>query len=77
MTSTERAVAVELEMNLQIKTVQYAIWHSCTNCEHWSNNSAERKQEQSEEVCHLYGKIRPPAETIVVGCQSWSEIVPF
>ena len=44
-----------------------AITTSCLNCEHFTTPT---------EVCEKYG-MRPPAETIAMGCEEWVDYIPF
>lgn len=40
---------------------------NCVRCEHYR---------EGEEVCSLYNA-RPPARTIIQGCDSWEDGIPF
>jgi hypothetical protein len=62
--------------DFQTRALSCAVWHSCINCDHWSNNSVERKDSPPTELCHKWRQ-RPPASVIVVGCPEWQDAVPF
>lgn len=62
--------------DFQTAVIRKGLWQTCLNCDHWSNNSVERKAINSTEMC-FHWKVRPPANVIVVGCSNWQDIVPF
>lgn len=59
------------EMKLHEKLVLGGILPSCHGCMWWGMNGKPK-----EEVCTLY-KARPPAETIVFGCEKYEWDIPF
>jgi hypothetical protein len=61
------------------KLVDDATFHSCLNCEHWSENGIGVQygtKERGQEKCMKYEQ-RPPAEVIVFGCPDWLYDIPF
>jgi hypothetical protein len=57
----------ETRMRSQELIIRLSHWCSCINCDYWL---------KAEELCDRY-KVRPPANVIVTGCNTWTDEVPF
>lgn len=51
----------------QVRALRHGDLRSCVNCDHFN---------EPDEVCALCAA-RPPAKVIVLGCDSWTEEIPF
>lgn len=61
---------------MQTALVEVGFWKTCVNCEHFSNNSAERREAPVSKRCHRWNA-EPPPEVIIYGCEEWLSVVPF
>ena len=67
----------EYALRMQEALVNVGFWKCCISCEHFSNNSAERREKEGpSRTCHRWNA-EPPPKTIVYGCTEWSCLVPF
>ncbi len=46
-------------------------WHCCGNCYHMP-----LREEGEADRCELYACL-PPVAVLIVGCESWTESIPF
>lgn len=61
---------------MQEALVQVGFWKSCVNCEHFSNNSADRRGLPESRTCHRWNG-EPPPLVIVLACDEWLHLIPF
>lgn len=61
---------------MQVALVEASFWKCCLNCEHWSNNSPERREAQATTTCYKWNAT-PPPDVLVYACPAWMTVVPF
>lgn len=68
--------AKKAEIALRLKVVKEGLWPSCLSCIHWAEIVEITDERRVYFECGKY-KMYPPEETIVVGCISYEQDIPF
>lgn len=63
----------------QREAVRRVFWRCCLNCDHWDDGKVTpgTGQQPRPEGCSKFGGQKPPAEIILMGCDSHEESIPF
>ncbi len=72
--------AKQLGVELRAEAIKLGVWPCCLNCEHWRHyveyDGAPNGPTIDEMRCTKYN-VRPPDETIIVGCNQHIPYIPF